>query len=72
MTAINVLKKEDSSVTLEYRGTEVKFILDAQNRPVPVSSGSSYRTLQRWEKRDIIARAAAILSSQKKTAKSKQ
>jgi len=62
---INVSKVENDSVTLEYRGTEVKFVLDTHNRPIPVSSGSGYRTMQGWEKRDLIARAAAILKKKR-------
>ena len=64
--AINVLKKDDDSVTLEYRGTEMRFVLDSRNKPIPVSNGSFYRILQGWEQRDLIARAAAILTSQKR------
>lgn len=62
---INVLKKDNDSVTLEYRGTEMRFLLDARNKPIPVSNGSFYRILQGWEQRDLIARAAAILKKKR-------
>lgn len=69
MAAINVIKKDTGSVTLEYRGTEMRFVVDVRNKPIPVSNGSFYRILQGWEQRDLIARAAAILTAQKKRAK---
>lgn len=61
MAIINVQEVVSDSVTLEYTGIVVKFVLDAKNHPIPVSSGGKYHALQGWEKRDMIARAAAIL-----------